>query len=66
MKGELICSNVTLRHPSEGVGAVSFTLSAGSALVVVGRNGSGKSTLLKTLAGLLPAQSGTDTAGGEA
>lgn len=66
MIGELICSNVTLRHPSEGVGAVSFTRSAGSALVVVGRNGSGKSTLLKTLAGLLPAQSGTVTVGGEA
>lgn len=59
MKGKMMCSGLTLRHPSEGVGTLSFALSAGTALVVVGRNGSGKSTLLKTLAGLLPARAGS-------
>ncbi len=38
---------------------VSLNLSAGDALVVTGPNGAGKSTLLRTLAGLLPAASGT-------
>jgi len=37
---------------------VNFTLPAGSRLALVGPNGSGKSTLLKTIAGLLPIQSG--------
>lgn len=36
------------------VADISFELSAGSALAVVGTNGSGKSTLVRTLAGLLP------------
>lgn len=38
---------------------ISLTLDAGSLLAVYGANGSGKSTLLKTLAGLLPAISGS-------
>lgn len=38
---------------------ISLNLSAGDALVVTGPNGAGKSTLLRTLAGLLPAASGT-------
>ncbi len=38
---------------------LSFTLSAGEAILVSGRNGAGKSTLLRTLSGLLQPQSGT-------
>lgn len=37
---------------------LSFSLAAGDVLLVTGRNGAGKSTLLRTLAGLLPMQSG--------
>jgi heme exporter protein A len=38
---------------------VSFTLTAGEALVLTGRNGSGKSTLLRVLAGLLHQETGS-------
>ena len=61
MKAGLACSSLTLSHPSEGVGTLSFFLPPGSTMVVIGRNGSGKSTLLKTLAGILPVRSGTVT-----
>ncbi len=37
---------------------VSFTLTAGEALVLTGRNGSGKSTLLRVVAGLLRPETG--------
>lgn len=40
---------------------VSFTLEAGTALVLRGPNGCGKTTLLRTLAGLQPALSGDVT-----
>lgn len=36
-----------------------FTLEAGECVGLIGPNGAGKSTLLKTLAGILPLQSGT-------
>jgi len=38
---------------------VSLSLDAGEAVAVIGDNGAGKSTLLKTLAGMLPATSGS-------
>ena len=38
--------------------SVSFRLSAGDVLAVVGHNGSGKSTLVKTLLGVIPTVSG--------
>ncbi|MBV6459472.1 MAG: Aliphatic sulfonates import ATP-binding protein SsuB [Fimbriimonadaceae bacterium] len=37
---------------------VTFAVSPGDCLVVIGSNGSGKSTLLKTLAGLIPSTEG--------
>jgi teichoic acid transport system ATP-binding protein len=41
------------------VRGVDLTLRQGEAVGIIGRNGSGKSTLLRTLAGLVPASSGT-------
>lgn len=38
---------------------IGFSLAWGEALIVTGPNGAGKSTLLRTVAGLLPAESGT-------
>ncbi len=51
--------NLTLwRDRQKVLDEVSFQLSAGSFLGVIGPNGGGKSTLLKVLAGLLEADSG--------
>ena len=47
-----------LRGEERIFSAVTFSLSPGDALVVTGRNGSGKSTLIRTIAGLLPKDSG--------
>ena len=66
MTAGLTCSSLSISRPEDGVGALSFALQPGSALVVVGRNGTGKSTLLKTLAGLLPPKSGSVLLDGEA
>ena len=44
---------------------IDFELAAGSTLALVGVNGSGKSTLLKTVAGLLPALTGSIRVFGE-
>jgi len=43
---------------SHVVRGVSFELSAGETIAIMGRNGMGKTTLLKSLIGLLPARSG--------
>jgi heme exporter protein A len=50
-----------LRGEERIFSGVNFSLSAGQCLIVTGRNGSGKSTLIRTLAGLLPSDSGTVT-----
>lgn len=47
-----------LRGEERIFSGVTFSLSAGDALVVTGRNGSGKSTLIRTIAGLLPEDAG--------
>lgn len=47
------------------VKGVSFTSYRGEAIGLIGSNGSGKSTLLRTIAGLLPPESGTVYTGGQ-
>ncbi len=45
---------------------ISFTLTAGEALVLTGPNGAGKTTLIRTIAGFLPLASGSVTLEGGA
>src|ERR1700722_4256002 len=45
---------------------ISFVVSHGDVVGIIGRNGSGKSTLLRAIAGLLPAEHGAVYTSGEA
>lgn len=56
---QLVCESLACERGGRQVFAgVSFTVSAGEAMVVTGRNGAGKSTLLRVIAGLLRAAEG--------
>lgn len=59
MSEQIICKNLTLGY-EDGVVAedISFTVSSGDYLCILGENGSGKSTLIKALLGLRPPLSG--------
>ncbi|HWD00270.1 MAG TPA: ABC transporter ATP-binding protein [Candidatus Sulfopaludibacter sp.] len=50
----------------EALADVSFRVGAGEVLGLIGPNGAGKSTLFECLAGVLPSDAGTVTAGGRA
>lgn len=57
---QLIANNLCLdRGGRRVVDRLSFTVSAGEALVLTGPNGAGKTTLIRALAGFLPAAEGT-------
>jgi ABC-type multidrug transport system ATPase subunit len=58
--------NITHQYPNgRGIQNISFTLSAGNCLALVGENGSGKTTLLRLLAGIDRIDSGCLTVLGE-
>ncbi|MCW5773062.1 MAG: ABC transporter ATP-binding protein [Rhodospirillaceae bacterium] len=55
----LAAERLSFGYPGKPVGReVSFTLSAGEVMCLLGPNGGGKTTLFKTLLGLIPAQGG--------
>ena len=55
----IYCKNLTVGYNKKpSAPPVSFTLSQGDFLAVLGENGTGKSTLIKTLTGLIPEISG--------
>lgn len=57
---QIICNDLSLGYDSKPVvSGLSFSVSAGDYLCVVGENGSGKTTLMKTLLGLSRPLSGT-------
>lgn len=67
-RAQLVCDSLVCERGGRQVLAgVSFTVSAGEALIVTGRNGAGKSTLLRVIAGLLRVAGGRIAiSGGEA
>ena len=57
---KLIADNLSLERGGRRiVDGLSFTVSAGEALVLTGPNGAGKTTLIRALAGFLPIAAGT-------
>lgn len=57
---QLICHNLTLGYDGQSVvQGLSFTVSEGDYLCIVGENGSGKSTLMKAILGLLTPMKGS-------
>lgn len=55
----LTCNTLTVFYDSVAIKDISFTVSKGDFICIVGENGSGKTTLIKALLGLVPTKSGT-------
>ena len=55
----LACESVSVAYDDVAIENVSFSVSKGDFICIVGENGSGKTTLLKAMLGLLPLKSGT-------
>jgi len=61
---QIVCNNVALGYDGSAIAeGVTFSVSAGDYLCIVGENGSGKTTLMKTLLHLQPPLSGSVTLG---
>ena len=61
---QLTCKDLELGYEGEVIlSGLSFTVTAGDFLCIVGENGSGKSTLMKTLLGLQPPLRGSIESG---
>ena len=61
---QLICDNLTLGYDGSPVlSGLSFSVSSGDYLCIIGENGTGKSTLMKTILKLRPPISGQITTG---
>ena len=57
---ELVVDNLSVAYRKIlALDSISFATSCGTRVALIGPNGAGKSTLLKTIAGLLPRQSGS-------
>lgn len=52
-------SNETAMREVHALKGISFQTRQGEAVAIIGKNGSGKTTLLRSIAGLLPARSGS-------
>lgn len=64
MKKILTCENISASYDGVNVlSSLSFSLSEGDYLCILGENGSGKSTLVKCLLGIKPVNSGKITLG---
>ncbi len=63
---QIVCENLTLGYDAKVIlKDISFSVSQGDYLCIVGENGSGKTTTMKTILGLLPAISGKVRFGGD-
>ena len=64
MKKILTCENLTASYDGvKVINSLSFSISEGDYLCILGENGSGKSTLVKCLLGIKPADGGKITLG---
>ena len=61
---QMNCQGLTLGYDSALVRDLSFTVSIGDYLCILGENGAGKSTLMKTILGLLTPLEGSVTLSG--
>lgn len=62
LKGDIVFENVTFKYPNQPIPAldkISFKMSAGERIAIIGHIGSGKSTIQKLILGLYKPESGS-------
>ena len=55
----LTCNTLTVSYDTVAIKDISFSVSRGDFICIVGENGSGKTTLIRALLGLVPPKSGS-------